>query len=107
MDGKNAVLAEYLFLSGLYLAEKLHNVPKEEIEETVVSPLVFDRILLEKLIGLEGRYEHQIEKLLKVAELGRSSANASSFLGYKPHPDKVFAGLESRGIIFILKLLYI
>ena len=68
-------------------------------------PLAESRVFLEKLDSLDYKYEYQIEKMLRVATMGRTSSTSNALQRFKPRPDLIvskFAPEESMFFIIIL-----
>ena len=73
--------------------------------DSLLMPLVESRILLEKIDSLDYKYEYQIEKMLRVATMGRTSAASTSLQRYKPRPDLMISKLAPEESLFCLYLL--
>lgn len=61
------------------------------MNDDLLMPLAESRILLEKIESLDYKYQYQVEKMLRVATMGRTSATSASLQRYKPRPDLIIS----------------
>ena len=95
------MLSQYLSQLSTYFLLKLEGVDISTTTDSLLMPLVESRILLEKLDSLDYKYEYQIEKMLRVATMGRASSTSSALQRFKPRPDQIISKFDAEESLYI------
>ncbi|KAK2964909.1 putative U3 small nucleolar ribonucleoprotein LCP5 [Blattamonas nauphoetae] len=95
LDAKNVAMSNYLVLMAQYMSSKIAGDDLTTLQDSLVLPLVEQRVITEKIDTLDSKYEHQIDKMMKIAKSGRASSTSSSILRFRPQPSQMISKLES------------
>ena len=94
LEVKFHLLLKYIINIVLVMLMKIDG--ESLIDAPVVERLVEIRTILEKIKPIDQRLKYQIDKLVKQALLGASSAGALNPLSFKPNPDNMSSKMDDE-----------